>query len=215
MRLKSIALALCVAWQSSAAQAPEGYYYGPGVALPDTLYARKLGGDFSIRVDRVVRNESDARLLVLAERLFPTRDSVLRAQSWTTTPILLRRLEAAAAAPGDRWWWDEVDRVWTPFAVTGAAVSYFMTRLEERSRGGNPFGGAAHGGSFEYTARVESASSGADSRVERVVRQTLVWYYHCGPLCAMGFKHERVVECDRAGRPLRVSGDGRPDVWMS
>ena len=215
MRLKAIALAVSVSWHALAAQAPDGYYLGPEAVLPDTLYARELTATFSVRIDRTTGNSSDARLIATAERSFPTRETIQSAAASTTTPVLLRRLVKAAEAPGDRWWWDEVDLVWTPFAVTGLAVSYYMSRIEERSRGRNPFGNEPHGGALGYTARVEPPPDGADSTVHAVVRQTLTWYYHCGPICAMGFKHERVVEFDREGRPIRVVGDGRPSVWMS
>jgi hypothetical protein len=227
MKLPLWLLVACVLGPSAGAQ-PSGYHVGAAVLLPDSLVEVLAGGRFRASVLRVAENANDARLIAVAERLYPTPDAIIAS---ATTPSERNRLLAtvagvpldtlkvpqrAAGTPADRWWLDEFDDTWIPFAVTADAVDYYLGRLRDYAAGRSPFGfsatdGTDHG-ALSYTARIVPSS---EPGIARIVELRLQWNYWCGMLCAMEFIHTRRVFFDTAGRPVRVEGDARPTVVVS
>lgn len=227
MKLPSWLVVAYVVGASASAQ-PASYHVGAAVVLPDSLVEVLARGRFRASVLRVAGNANDARLIAMAEQLYPTPYAVI---ATATTSDERNRLLATAAgvslntlkvpqrtagSPADRWWLDAFDETWIPFAVTAGAVDYYLGRLHDYAAGRSPFGfsatdGADHG-SLSYTARVVPSS---EPGVARIVELQLQWEYWCGMLCAMEFIHTRRVFFDAAGKAVRVEGDGRPEVGVS
>ena len=212
---------------ASASAQPAGYHVGAAIVLPDSLVEVLARGRFRASVLRVATNANDARLIAAAEQLYPTPDAII---ATARTADQRKRLLATAAgvshtltipqrsagSPADRWWLDDFDDTWIPFAVTAAAVDYYLGRLHDYAAGRSPFGFSAidgkDSGSLSYTARVVP---GSEPGVARIVELQLHWEYWCGMLCAMGFNHTRRVFFDAAGKAVRVEGDGQPEVGVS
>jgi hypothetical protein len=131
-------------------------------------------------------------------------------------PGVFKVAQRDAGASGDRWWLDHFDATWLPFAVTGGTVDYYLGRLRDLAAGRNPFVPSPKDigdkGSFEYQATVRPTS---DPGVAYIVELRITWEYWCGPLCAVDFRHTRVVWFDAQGKPVRLTGDGRPEVIVS
>jgi hypothetical protein len=213
---------------ASASAQPAGYHVGAAIVLPDSLVEVLARGRFRASVLRVAANANDARLIAVAEQLYPTPDAIIAS---ATTPDQRNRVLASAAgvpldtpkfpqraagSPADRWWLDTFDDTWIAFAVTAGAVDYYLGRLHDYAAGRSPFGfsatdGADHG-SLSYTARIVPSS---EPGIDRIVELQLRWDYWCGMLCAMGFNHTRRVFFDAAGKAVRVEGDGQPEVVVS
>jgi hypothetical protein len=121
-----------------------------------------------------------------------------------------------AGSPSDRWWFDSFDNTWVPFAVTGAAVDYYLARLRDIAAGRGEFtyaqGEPADRGTLKYTAIVRPDSSNGGAYV---VELRLDWSYWCGVLCGIWFTQTRTVSFDRSGAVVGISGDRRPSVIVS
>ena len=218
MSFRIAALVTLTFARAATAQAPAGYYMGGGAVLPDSVVEEQIAPGFRIHIARTAASDGDRRLIALAERLFPVRDSIVAAERLERRPLALASLNEMARRPGDRWWWDESD-VLTPYAVTATAVIYYATQLRAIAVHPNPYAqyenGAQHHGTFEYTASVLPADSDAPRGTHRVVHLELKWSYGCGSLCALSFSKSRVVFFDAAGRVIAVLGDGPPSIWQS
>ena len=207
---------------------PAGYHVGAPVVLPDSLFEVLAGGRFRASILRTAANANDARLIRLAEELYPSPDAIVASSRTvdernkllaTAAGVSLRNLKVPqrpAGTPADRWWLESFDETWIPFAVTGGAIDYYLGRLHDYAAGLSPFGfsayaGADHGALF-YTAKVLTTSEPGASRV---VELRIQWSYWCGNLCAIEFVHTRHVFFDVTGRPIRIEGDGRPTVGVS
>ncbi len=204
-----LALLVCAAAPRAQGQVPDGYYIGESVFLPDSVREVLAGGSFHITIERVFADSFEARILTLAERLFPDSAAIVQVASREALPRVVSALEAAASAPGNRWWWSSFDNVWTPYAVTGAAVHYYRQTVY-----GWASTGKSHGG-FSYRAYVERLPPSQRGAVSFVVRMELSLDYLCGILCGTGFRSERRVLFDVNGIPLRIEGDGKPTVVVS
>lgn len=218
VRHRHILALLVVAFTPMAGRAPAGYHLGELLQLPDSLREVRAEGRFRAEIVRTARDPGEVQLIESAERLTPDRITILRADSGETRGPFLESLSRAAAAPGDRWWYTAFDSTWTPFAVTGAAVTYYLARLRilsERDGSGAeklPAGAPKPRGELRYTASVSRADSAG---VAYVVRLTLRWSYWCGMLCAMHFEQTRLVLFDAASKIIQVRGDGKPSVIVS
>lgn len=219
LRAALAAIVVCALPVSLQGQAPAGYALMPAVSLPDCLIESRTGGMFRIEVVRIASDSAARRALILAESAFPDSQAIGKAAAGQTLEPVQRRLQRAARLPGPRWWWDEFDGVLTPYAVTGAAVDYYVSRLRARSEITNPFKdfseGRAHNGSFSYRATVTAAPSDGPGAGGHIVRTTLRWQYWCGMLCAVRFAATREVLISREGRILYVRGDGPPVLVVS
>jgi hypothetical protein len=205
----TLLLLVCVAAPPAKGQVPDGYYIGESVFLPDSARESLAGGSFHITIERVFADSIEARILALAERLFPDSAAIVRVASRETLPRVVSGLEAAAMAPGNRWWWSSFDNAWTPYAVTGAAVQYYRQWMYGRASAGKS------SGEFVYRAYVERLSTSRKGQASFAVRMELSVDYLCGILCGMSFRAERRVLFDIDGIPLRIEGDGKPTVIVS
>jgi hypothetical protein len=227
MRLPAWLVAGYLVGASASAQ-PAGYHVGAAIVLPDSLVEVLARGRFRASVLRVAGNAGDARLIAMAEQLYPTPDAVIATAKTsgernrllaTAAGVSLNTLKVPQRTAGnraDRWWLDAFDETWIPFAVTAGSVDYYLGRLHDYAAGRSPFGfsatdGADHG-SLSYTARVIPSSA---PDVVRTVELQLRWEYWCGMLCGMEFTHTRRVFFDAAGRAIRIEGDERPEVVVS
>jgi hypothetical protein len=211
-----------------SAQAPAGYHLGAAVALPDSLVEVLAGGRFRATVVRSARTARERALIATAERLYPdaatlvgiSRDSAYRerlaAAAGGVPEPPYKVAPRAAGNPADRWWVDHFDATWLPFAVTGAAVDYYLNRLRDIAAGRGQFEYAAgerpDNGAFEYRATVRR---GTEPGVAHVVEMRMGWYYWCGMMCAMSFRHTRSVSFDAKGAAVRIAGDGLATVTVS
>lgn len=214
-----LALLAFAAVSPTHGQAPAGYFVGAPVLLPDSAREVLAGAHFQVTIERVAADSFEAKLLALAERLFPDSATFGRTVARETLPAVVASLKTAAAAPGQRWWWNTFDDVWTPYAITGSAVQYFRQRAYDLTAA---IVSASYGkgesrphGEFTYRARVERLAPGQNGGASFVVRMELSWDYWCGLLCAVGFGAERRVFFTAEGIPLRVEGDGKPMVVVS
>jgi hypothetical protein len=195
-------------------QVPEGYTLATTIAaLPDSLVEVREGGRFRVTVARVARDSFETTLIHTAERLTPHRDTIARAASTVRGGDDSQALTEASRLSGARWWWREADGVLLPFALTGAAVEYYISRVRDLSSQPNPFAryrpGVLHTAAVEYTARVvRSDVETTPIRVELKLR----FQFYCGSTCALWFTHSRTVEFDVSGRAIRVIGD-RPPLY--
>ena len=221
-------IVIAYAISTTANAQPAGYHVGAPVVLPDSLIEVLAGGRFRASILRTAANANDARLIRLAEELYPSPDAIVASSRSveernkllaTAAGVSLRKLKVSqrpAGTPADRWWLDSFDETWIPFAVTGGAIDYYLGRLHDYAAGLSPFGfranGGADNGALFYTAKVLPTSEPGASRV---VELKVQWSYWCGNLCAMEFVHTRRVFFDAAGQAMRIDGDGRPTVIVS
>jgi len=213
---------------TSAGAQPSGYHLGAPVVLPDSLVEVLAGGRFRASVTRVAANSDDAHLIATAEQLYPSPDAIIATAASSeernrllasAAGVSLRALKVPqrnAGTPTDRWWLDSFDETWIPYAVTAAAIDYYLGRLHDYAAGLSPLEFStkdkADQGSLSYTAKVIPSS---EQSTPRIVELQLRWSYWCGNLCAMEFIHTRRVFFDATGRAVRIEGDGRPTVVVS
>ena len=217
------------------AQLPGGYHLGRASAAPDSLVDTLAKGHFRVTIRRVAHSPQERDLIAAAERLYPSRDTLLAAapvprmrerillvDSLMATDSLAGTPRGGSGylqrSPGDRterWWWDIFDGTWSPYAVTGAAVDYYLARIRDVAAGRGwflPSNAASERGSFEYTATVERTGTGGAAYI---VHLAISWEYECGMLCGIQFAHVRTVWFDAEGKVLRISGDGFPMTTVS
>lgn len=211
-----------------SAQLPAGYHLGASVSVPDSLVEVLADGRFRAKIIRSSRNARERELIATAERLYPDAATLLGSIKDSTYRRGLAALASGAEEgsfrvtprpagnAADRWWTDNFDGTWLPFAVTGAAVDYYLNRLRDIAAGRGPFqyraGEKPDTGNFHYRATVRR---GKAPGVAHVVEMTLSWEYWCGYLCAMDVSHRRSVSFDANGRVVRISGDELPSVGVS
>lgn len=209
------------------AEPPAGYHWGRRVAVPDSLVEVQRAGHFHSRVMRHASSLFERVLIDRAESLYPEVEAIraaipnptIRAQIDSSASGRVRARDTLAPRAGDthdRWWVTEFDGTWIPFAITAGAVRYYIERVRDYAGREllqpRPVGMQPAKAVFEYEAAVRAT---ADSGAAYVVELKLRWAYWCGSLCAMSFVHTRLVWFDKAGRPMRVTGDGMPSVTVS
>ena len=211
-----------------SAQAPAGYHLGAAVTVPDSLVEVLAGGRFRSTVIRSARTARERELIATAERLYPdaatlvgsVRDSAYReelaAMASGAPEGPYRVAPRSAGNPADRWWTDHFDDTWLPFAVTGAAVDYYLNRLRDIAAGRGSFNYSSaeppDSGTFYYRATIRR---GRQPGVAYVVEMQIGWEYWCGTLCAVSFDHTRSVSFDANGSIVRIVGDRQPSVGVS
>jgi hypothetical protein len=215
----ALALSAAIAAHPLQAQAPAGYHQTRVVPLPTFVYDSLANGHFILSIDRRTTSPAESLVVEIAESVFPDVSQIERAAARETLSAVVERLAFARRLPGERWWWDDFDDVLTPYAVTGASVAYYTTRIRERAAQPNPFvqfsEGRPHSGSFAYSATVTSRSAVDRGDVGYLVHLELTWRYFCGTLCAVSFRKTRDVTISRDGRVIMIQGDGRPLLIVS
>ncbi|MDX2206469.1 MAG: hypothetical protein SFU57_02385 [Gemmatimonadales bacterium] len=209
---------LLAATTPGVAQSSAGHRLGQRAALPDSVREVLGGGRFQVTIERQVTDSFQRQLIELAERILPDTVAINVAALKESLPRVKERLAAAERMVGERWWWDEADGILTPYALTGAAVRYFLERIHERAAGDNTLARdrwATHRGELTYAAAVDRIAPGDADGATFVVRMRLTWSYSCGMLCGMSFHATRAVFFDADGALIRIEGDGKPLVIMS
>jgi hypothetical protein len=180
--------------------------------LPDSL---TIPGPHSVDIRRVTADSGARRALEAAERADPPREAVLA--SFARAHFKLRDRPADSRL----WWNSAFDGVRIPYAVTDAAVAYYIALSAALRRGetGWTRGIQMSSSRLEYVAAVERHGSFVlDDTTHSdvyVVRMRLEWLNYCGPRCALSFTKERTVVVDRAGVVRAVRGDGNSQLTVS
>lgn len=211
-----VVAALVVCSDAARGQLPANVHLGAFVQLPDSVRESWLGGQLTIEVTRSARDTAERRMIEMAERLFPARATIEREVRQIDGSGNVRAFARAATLPGDRWWTREWDGVLLPYAITGATVQDYLTRMRAMPVDTGWFARVIAAGTFranfQYHADVErSGEPGARFRV----RMSMHYSMYCGKLCAMVFDKERTVEFDAHGQPTKVTGDGQPEMMVS
>jgi hypothetical protein len=207
-----LATAAILAASAGASAAPAQAAAVPAARLPDSLI---IPGPHSVVIRRVTSDLAARRALEAAERADPPREELFTSRA--ATPYRLRE------RPADpRVWWNSVfDGVRIPYAITDAAVAYYLELSAALRRGetGSTAGIRMSSSRLEYVATVERQASFAlgDTTYADVyvVRLRLEWLNYCGPLCALSFTHDRTVVVDDAGVVRAIRGDGNSQVTVS
>ena len=185
-------------------------FLGATRSLPDSL---DVGGSHHVRIRRVALTADERRALEAAERADPPRDSVLAA--------MRQRSQVTAPTEPRLWWASGPGAVRWPYAITDAAVRYYLA-----------VGSAFRAGDFREThgLRMTSTRLRYTATVERqaevilqergfrdvyVVRLQLGWSEFCGDMCAKSLSAERTVIVSPAGEVLLIDGDGEAVGWVS
>lgn len=218
-RLYISVVALALTNAPVLAQSPTGYHRTPVVALPEFINDSLAGGRFTLLIDRRTSSAEEKQALEIAESTVPDAAEIERDAALEKLSAVSERLGRAALMPGERWWWDSFDDVLTPYAVTGASVTYYANRIRERAAQPNPFTqfseGRPHNGSFQYRAHVTTLSPEANGGAAFLVHLELSWRYWCGMLCAVSFGKGRDVMISSDGRVIQIRGDGKPMLAVS
>ena len=190
----------------------------PWYAVKDTGQdkLRNIDGQYTVFVNRVATNKSEADLIRKAEFVYPQRAAAMAAAP-RRSPDEERPFDTQETV----WWCDKFDGVRIPYAVTAGTIAYYQSMLGDFIRGdfrrshGIPMTRA----SLIYEARIHAYDKwehgGHAYANVRIVFLKLRWSQWCGSLCAMGFNQSRYVAFDSAGRVLAVLGDSRPSVVVS
>ena len=179
-------------------------------SLPDSL---DVGRPHSVRIRRIARTPQERRALDAAERADPPRDSVLAAMRY--------RSEESAPTEPRLWWASGSGSVRWPYAITDAAVRYYLA-VGRAFRAGDfreVRGLRMSATSLRYIATTEREPEiTLQDRTFRdvyVVRLQLTWNEYCGSLCAKNITAERTVIVSPAGEVLLIEGDGKAIGWVS
>lgn len=235
--VRSLAVSIILASMLPAcmtAQAPAGYHLGASVPLPEFSHDSLAAGRITITIERQIAS-ADARYMIeLAERLYPDSATISKAVAAETDSVppwladasgsklardymarLRQIMDSAARLPGDRWWW-RGNPTRTPFALTSAAVAYYLARIRELAADPVSSDGKWPIGALRYRARMIGLADGGQRGGPRyVVDLDLTWGMGCGLLCGMSFRHHRIVYFDADRTPLMVEGDRKPEVVVS
>lgn len=187
----------------AASCAAEPWRRQEGPTLPETL---RIGGKFSAVVERSAAGSYERRLL---ERAEATPPNCKIQGAWYRN-----------ACRDGRWWIGAPDGIRVAHTVTGSAVRYYLSRLEDMRAGRHrPFRPPAQTARLVYRAEVarESATlpDGQHLSETWVVRLDLSWSMTCGNLCGLGFERSRTVVFSSSGEVLQTIGDGDPSFWIS
>lgn len=164
-------------------------------------------GDHKITIARQYESEEEARLIQMAESVYPNREDVLAVEGHFVK-------EKSIPAGEELWWYDAFDGVRIPYAITGDAVCYYrdLTLAFRKGDFTGSNGIRMLKSELHYTAAVARhehyESDGREFQGVSVVTMKLSWSQYCGNVCAMGFQKERVVVFDAAGKIIAVLLDG-------
>jgi hypothetical protein len=189
--------------------APPGYFIDGGqLSAPLPSMRDEAYGTFTLSIRRDYSDSLTARLLRVAESLYPPRDSLV-------SLALAHGYEMGAdSADVPLWWCDGVtiDRV--PFAVTARAVAHYIRLTELFGEGHFRDAGVRPLFSSKLTYRATIAPPGSfhasgdhTYRNAYVARLHLTWTYDDGTFVPV-IDAYRTVALDSTGNVLAVSADG-------
>jgi hypothetical protein len=210
MRALAAAATACVLVLAAppARALPAGYIVDPTqVTAHPVARWDLLDGSHTASVRREYPDSTGGRLLSIAEATFPPRGLLLRTaaeQGWEL---------GADASGGPLWWKKGLDENRVPYAVTAAAVEYYLAlvdshREREVRRTAAP---ALFGSGLVYRASIAARDSfvAADStyRDVHVATLALTWTFDDGTFVPR-VEADRTVVLTREGEILAVEGDG-------
>ena len=183
-----------------------------GFAIPDRSHD---DGSFVIEIARTFEEGEQACLIGEAEAVWPRRQEILDLIGDE------KKQEHAGVTDEPLWWFRTFDRVRIPYAITEAALPYYLGVIEAFMDGDfSQAGGITmKKATLKYSAAVEHHGSysheGQTFADVDVVSLSLSWFQFCGGECAMGFGKERVVVFGPDGGVLAVFGDGETPYIVS
>ena len=196
----------------AAAPDPTVAFLEPTQPLPDSLDVKP---PHMVTIRRVAHTPEERRALEVAERTDPPRDSVLAAMGHYD-----RRLDSLPSEPRI-WWTSSFDGVRRPYAITDAAVRYYLALGRAFRRGDfrEVHGLRMSSSSVRYVAAAERQAEievqGRRFRDVYVVRLELTWNNYCGNLRAMNVTAKRTVIVSPEGEVLLIVGDGQAWGYVS
>jgi len=196
--------------RTAGAELPPGYFIDPAQANAtrhDRWEASEWElGDFTVSIRRKAADPAQARLLAIAEAVYPPRELV-------TSVALLDGYEMGSdASRGNLWWYQGVGVNRLPYAVTLSTIDYYAGLTEQfrrrqfRAVGTRPLYSSRllYEGSIAHRDRF----SVQDEEFENVyvAHLHLVWAWDDG-IFDSSTEATRTVVLTGAGAVLAVSGD--------
>ncbi len=190
---------------------PPGYYLDPAQARAERPIERvESDGDFTLSIHRKYEDALGARLLNIAEAVYPPRDLLVGR-------AIQQGAEIGSDSAGTSLWWAEglgVSRV--PYAVTAGALEHYAG-ITDRFRAHN-FRSVSDPNLFWTDLRYEASIQFHDHYYKQdstltnvyVAELSLAWSYDDGTFVPVSLAH-RVVVLSRDGSVLSVAGDGYTD----
>lgn len=204
------ALAACAlaAWAPAAGAMPPGYFVDTRQVVAGPVARWDLrDGDYTASVRRDYPDSLAGRLLSVAEATFPPRGPLLRTaaeQGWEL---------GADAASGPLWWRKGLDESRVPYAVTAAAVAYYLALVEShrdreyRRTAARPLFRSALTYRASIAARDTFALADSTYRGVYVASLALTWTFDDGTFVPR-VDAVRTVVLTAGGDVLAVEGDG-------
>ena len=189
--------------------APAGYYIDSLDAVKERpTWREEKEGSFTYSIRREFSDSTEARMLGIAEAVYPPRDSLV-------VMAVQRNCEMGADSAGvPLWWYRGIGVRRIPYAVTAGTLEHFL-KLTERFRSHNFWETGTGGGlwwtDFIYHARVFASESftyrGSEYAHVYVVLLVFAWSYDDGTFVPVTETRRTVVLSER-GDVLAVEGDG-------
>lgn len=215
LRVFPLLLVLLGAPWAAARAAPPGYAVDAVQAeTPRPAWSEALDGDFTYTIRRGFPDSTAARLLGIAEAVYPPRDLLIR-----------KAVEKGYEMGSDTarvplWWCSGAGERRIPYAVTAGALAHYLDLTELyregkfREAGTRPL----FSSEFIYRATIaerDSFTLGATPyRGVWVASLTLAWSYDDGTFLPLTEAH-RVVVLSPEGAVLAVDGDGLAEEKVS
>jgi hypothetical protein len=161
-------------------------------------------GPHAVNISRRFANESEERLLRIAEAVY---------SAGTQVDLKRDRIRESGIGVMRMWWCSEFDGVRVPYAITKSAVAYYLEASDEfrEAKPRIPFWIKMKMSSLTYSASVahkESYQRGETTLKDvYVVSMNLGWSQFCGGLCGMAFQKSRTVVLNGKSEVLAVDGD--------
>jgi hypothetical protein len=183
-------------------------------AAPRPTWSDASDGDFTYTIRRGFPDSTAARLLGIAEAVYPPRDLLVRLAAEKNYEM------GADTAGSPLWWCSGVGQSRIPYAVTAGALEHYLklTQLyrerEFREAGTRPL----FFSELIYRATIAERDSftlkGTPHRGVYVANLTLAWSYDDGTFLPL-VEARRVVVLSPAGEVLAVEGDGGAEEKVS
>lgn len=192
--------------------APAGYTIDSLDAVSERpVWEEAKDGSFTYSIRRVFSDSTEARMLAIAEAVYPPRDAL----AGIAARAYYEMGSDTAGVP--LWWCRGIGARRIPYAVTAGTLQHFL-RLTRRFRDHNfwetGMGGGLFWTDFIYHARITATPSFTYRNREftnvYVVEIVFAWAYDDGTFVPVT-ETMRTVVLSQRGDVLAVEGDGRAD----
>ena len=196
-------------------EVPSGYTLVQSELDLPSIYSWQRG-DVQSHVRRFTHSPDERRLLSIAENLYPDPDVVAATVKRHSAQLGEAVTDVAPPVSSDgipRWWIGEKNGELLPFAVTAAALDYYLGEMEgfwQRRRGSGPNHPPRPSQRFDYSAHVSSLESSFGMGGAYVVQLRMSRSVECDPYLGDRWVLERRVVLTSDGEVLEVQGDGMP-----